>query len=123
MEAELVSFMTAAYGQHKETHTEASWPEFLSQFSYMLNHHLLRYAAEAADVRHVRGAYYDASESVAQLLEVEKRLRERAAREAEERRRGDERQPEDPGEPLRQTRGGILLPGHIEYRGSKQLKH
>jgi len=122
MEAKVVSVITAAYEQYQETHTETSWPDFLSNSGYMFNHYLLRSAAESGEARRAAGAYYDASGTVAKLREAEKRLRERAAREAEERRREEERPTEESVEPLRQTRGGIFLPGHVQYKGSRELK-
>jgi len=122
METGLASFMAAAYQQHRETHTQASWPDFLSSSGYMFNHYLLRSAVEAGEARRVGGAYYDASGTVEKLKEAEKRRQERAAQEAEERRKAEQRPTEEEGIPLRQTQGGILLPGYVQYRGSRELK-
>jgi len=122
LEAELSSFLVTAYEQYQEIHAHTSWPDFLSNSGYMFNHYLLRAAAEATGARRIVGVYYDASGASEKLREAEKRLRERAAREAEERRGEEQRPEEEQGPPLRQTRGGILLPGHIQYKGSRQLK-
>ena len=121
METELVSFITGAYEQYRETRAQASWPDFLSNSGYMFNHYLLRAAAEAG-TRHATGAYYDATHTVEKLMEAEKRRREQAARKAEERMKEEQRLTEEEGESLRQTRGGILLPGYVQYKGSRELK-
>jgi hypothetical protein len=122
METGLSSFMRQAYAQHQTTHLQATWAEFLSDFGYLFNHYLLRAAAEAGAVRLARGAYYDASETMAKLAEVEKALRERKAKEATKRLQEEQRRTKEEPEPLRQTRGGILLPGHVQYKGSKEQK-
>jgi hypothetical protein len=122
LEAELVAFIIKAHGQYQEAHPQASWPDFLSNSGYMFNHYLLRSAAEAVGGRRTAGAYYDASGTVEELREAERRLRERAARETEERRREEQRPTQEEVEPLRQTQGGILLPRHVQYKGSKELK-
>jgi hypothetical protein len=122
MEAELVAFIIKAHGQYQEAHAQASWPGFLSDAGYMFNHHLLLSAAEEAGGRRAAGAYYDASGTVGKLREAERRLRERAAREAEERRKEEQPPAQEEVEPMRQTQGGILLPGHVQYKGSKELK-
>jgi hypothetical protein len=72
----------------------------------------------------MRASYYDASDTVDKLREAEQRLREKAAQRAEElrREREEQEQPEEPETPVRKTRGGILLPGHVEYKGSTKLK-
>ena len=121
-EAGLMAFISQAYRHCQETQTQMTWSDFLSNYGYLFNHYLLRAAAEAGAVRHARGAYYDAWGTVTKLGEAEKRLRERAAREAERRRREEQPQTEEPDESLRQTRGGILLPGYVQYKGSKQRK-
>ena len=121
-EAELNSFMRQAYMQHRQTHPQATWPEFLSEFGYLLNHYLLRAAAEAESGRLTRGAHYDASGTIAKLAEVEKVLRERKAKEATKRLQEEQRHTKEEAESLRQTRGGILLPGHVQYKGSKERK-
>lgn len=122
MEADLTAFITMAQRQYQEAHAQESWADFLSHSSYLFNHYLLRSAAEAVGGQRAGGAYYDASGAVEKLREAERRLRERAEREAEERRKEEQHQTEEEGEPLRQTRGGILLPGHVQYKGSRELK-
>ncbi len=117
----LLAFMGKAYAQYQGVQTQPSWPDFLSRHGYLFNHYLLRTAAEAGALRHAAGKYYDAWTTVTQLGEVERHLRERAEREAEQRRREERNQEEEPGESLRQTRGGILLPGYIQYEGSQDL--
>jgi hypothetical protein len=61
---------------------------------------------------------------VEKLHEAEKRLREQAAKKAEELRKAESasRPAKEKGEPLRQTHGGILLPGHVHYKGSKEVE-
>ena len=122
LEPELVSFISKARKQHLETHTYTSWSDFLSNLGYMFNHYLLRAAAEAERPTPTAGAYYDASRTVEQLRQAEGRLRERAAREADERRREEKPPTQEDVESLRQTRGGIFLPGNVHYKGSKDLK-
>jgi hypothetical protein len=118
----MLAFMGKAYKQYQDAQTHPSWPDFLSRQGYLFNHYLLRTAAEAGAQRHAAGKYYDAWATVTKLGEVERRLRERAAREAEQRRMEEQQQEEQPDESLRRTRGGILLPGYIEYEGSRDLK-
>jgi hypothetical protein len=122
VEANLISPMTRAYEQYRERYVEASLPEFLSRSSYLMNHELLRLGAETGGVRKGRGQYYDASDTVEQLREAERRLRERATQRAEEMEREREQPDEEEEMSLRKTRGGILLPGHVEYKGSIELK-
>jgi len=123
VEANLVSQMTRAYGQYRERYTEASWPEFLSRSSYLMNHELLRLGTETGGTQKGRAQYYDASDAVEQLQEAERRLREKAAQRAAELERELEQPDEEEEEvPLRKTRGGILLPGHVNYKGSTELK-
>ena len=122
LEADLASYMTSAYEQHKQRYPEALWPDFLSQSSYILNHQLLKHAAEGRKPVRVGAAYYDASRTVEALREAERRLREQAARQAEERRKEQERRPQDKEPPIKQTQGGILLPGSVEYRDRAQRK-
>jgi hypothetical protein len=117
----LLAFMSKAYVQYQDVQTQPSWPDFLSKHGYLFTHYLLRTAAEAGGPRHAVGKYYDAWTSVAQLAEVERHQRDRADRGAMQRRAEEQRQEEEPGESLRQTRGGILLPGYIQYEGSKDL--
>jgi hypothetical protein len=124
MESDLVSFVTHGYKQYQDTHSAASWPDFLSNSGYMFNHCLLKSAAEAGKSRYANRAYYDAFPTVEKLHEAEKRLREQAAKKAEELRKAESasRPAEEKGEPLRQTHGGILLPGHVHYKGSKEVE-
>ncbi len=118
----LVSFMRAAYARHQEANATASWSDFLSHNGYLSNHHLLRQVSESGAGRHFGAVYYDASRTVERLREVEHRLREEAVKRAEEARRSKQGQEPSEGSTLRQTRGGILLPGDVKYRGSKILK-
>jgi hypothetical protein len=124
MESDLVSFVTYGYKQYQETHSAASWPDFLSNSGYMFNHCLLKSAAAAGKSRYTNKAYYDAFRTVEKLREAEKRLREQAAKKAEELRKAEPalRPAEEREEPLRQTQGGILLPGHVHYKGSKGVE-
>jgi hypothetical protein len=122
LEADLVSPMTTAYEQYRERHAEASWPEFMSQSAYLLNHQLLRLGAQTIDAPKRPNMYYDASETVEKLREAERRVRDKVVQRAEELQREQEQQPEDQGTPLRKTRGGILLPGSVNYKGSTELK-
>jgi len=121
MEDPLRQFIQTGYQSYRETHSEASWAQFLSVSGYMFNHYLLRSAAEAAQARQHRGAYYDAFPTLEKLREVETRLRELAARQARERSKAKQAPAEEKGEALRQTKGGILLPGHVQYKGSKEV--
>jgi len=122
-EPDLVALMTRAYEQYRELHAQASWPEFLSHSAYLMNHELLRLGAETAGTRTMPAGYYDASDTVENLREAERRLHEQAAQRAEElqREREVDQAPEEKI-PLRKTRGGILLPGHVEYEDSTKLK-
>lgn len=122
VEAEFISFVRNAHRQYQEMHLEASWADFLSTSGYLLNHCLLRLALQAGKPRATGAPYYDGAKTVQGLAEVEKRVRERAAKEAKERRKSEQRPSQPEEEALRQTRGGILLPGHVKYRGSKELK-
>jgi len=129
MEAGFVSFVRHAYRLHQETHPGASWADFLSDSGYLLNHNLLRLALQAGKPRGTAAPYYDGAKTIQTLAEAEKRVREQAAKEARERQRLHQTpsQPQalrPPGEEeaLRQTRGGILLPEHVKYRGSKEVK-
>jgi len=123
MEGDLVSFVTYGYKQYQDTHSAASWPDFLSNSGYMFNHCLLKSAAEVGKSSHTNKAYYDAFRTVEKLREAEKRLREQAAQKAEELRKAEPalRPTEEKKEPLRQTQGGILLPGHVHYKGTKEV--
>jgi hypothetical protein len=122
VEVDLVSPLMRAYEQHRERYVEASWPSFLSQSAYLLNHQLLRLGAETVGAKKSRAQYYDATDTVEQLREAERRLREKAERRAEELEREQGQQDEEEEVSLRKTRGGILLPGHVEYKGSIELK-
>nr|MBC7244590.1 SEC-C domain-containing protein [Chloroflexota bacterium] len=121
LENGLTSFMKEGYIQYKETQPQALWSEFLSLNGYMFNHYLLRSAAIAGKMQHASKAYYDAYATLERLREVEKRLQEKAAR--KERLFGPTQPSEEKeSEPLRQTKGGILLPGYVHYKGSKEVK-
>lgn len=121
MEKELVSFVSYGYKQYRETHSSASWPDFLSSSGYIFNHCLLKSAAGAGGPRYSNQAYYDAFPTVEKLREAEGRLREQAAKRAHELRKAEQGPTEEREETLRQTQGGILLPGHVHYKGSKQV--
>ncbi len=121
-EAGLAYFVTLGYRQHWEMHSTASWPEFLSEFGYLFNHYLLKSAAEAGKTRYSGRAYYDAFRTVEKLRDAEKRLREMAAKRAAELRKAEQPATEDKADALRQTKGGILLPGHVHYKGSKEVE-
>ena len=123
MEHELVAFVTHGYRQYQETRSAASWADYLSNSGYVFNHCLLKSAAEAGKSRYAGKAYYDAFRTVDNLRQAETRLRERAAKKAEELRKAEPalRAAEEKGEALQQTKGGILLPGHVHYKGSKEV--
>jgi hypothetical protein len=122
MEAELVSFVEKAYEQYQATHIDKSWPDFLSNSGYLFNHYLLRSAAEEGEALPAGSAYYDASRTVQTLREVERRLRDQAARAAEEKQTEEEHlEEEKEGTPLRRTQGGVLLPGYVHYKDDKGL--
>ncbi len=118
----LVSFMGRAYGQYEDTELQPSWPDFLSKHGYLFNHYVLRMAAEARTSAHAAGKYYDGRATIEVLRKAERQVRARALQELEVQQREEERQVEEPGAPVRETRGGILLPGHVEYKGSKERK-
>lgn len=120
MEAGIVEFMTRGYSQYRETHLSASWPDFLSHSGYLLNHYLLKSAAEAGRARYAGRVYYDAYRTVEALQETKRRLLEQATKRAEELRRAQQPGTEPKGDTLRQTKGGVLLPGHVRYKGSKE---
>jgi predicted trehalose synthase len=87
----------------------------------MFNHCMLKSAAEVGKPRYTNKAYYDAFRTVEKLREAEQRLREQAAKKAEELRKAGQPPTEEKQEPLRQSQGGILLPGHVHYKGSKEV--
>jgi hypothetical protein len=118
----LATFARSAYEEYRQTHLQASWPAFLSERGYSFNHYLLKSAGEAGQPRALSGTYYDAFRSLERLGAVEKRLRERAAKEMEKQRPAKERPEQKKTEPMRQTRGGILLPEHVDYKGSRAAK-
>lgn len=118
----LVSLMGKAYGRYEETHLRAAWPDFLSKHGYMFNHYLLRVAAEASTAGRAAGKYYDGRDTMEVLRKAERQVRARALQELEQREMEEDLEVEEPGPPLRETRGGILLPGHVEYKGSKERK-
>jgi len=122
VEAGFVSFVHNAYRQYQETHPETSWVEFLSTSGYLLNHYLLRLALEEGKPRAAGAPYYDGAKTMQGLAEAEKRARERAAREARERQKLEQHPSQPEEETLRQTRGGLLLPGNVKYRGSREIK-
>ena len=120
LEAELVSLAQGACRDYREAHVRATWPDFLSNNGYMFNHSFLRSAAEAGTVRRFAGAYYDASGTVQKLQEVEKRLREHAARRVVERQRAEQPTAEASDTHRQQTQGGVFLPGHVQYGGASK---
>jgi hypothetical protein len=138
MEEGLSSFIRQTFVRHRQAYAQTTWPGFLSEFGYLFNHYLLKAAAEAEPGRSARGAYHDASESMVKLAEVERVLRERRAKEAAKRRQEEQQRPGAGAESLRspfdkaqgraqdialrQTRGGILLPEYVQYKGSKERK-
>jgi len=124
-EAELAARARTSYRQYEEMAAQATWPEFLSNQGYILNHHILRIAARAGAKDATYGAYYNARDTVTAFGEAEKRLQERttaevAKRQAAKRQREDHRVKPRSEESLRKTRGGILLPGHVEYGDSER---
>lgn len=120
LEAELVSLAQAACRDYCETHVRATWLDFLSNNGYVFNHYLLRSAADVGRVRRTAGPYYDASGTVQKLQEVEKRLREHAARRVVERQRAEQPTAETDDTHRQQTQGGIFLPGHVQYGGGSK---
>ncbi len=118
----LVSFIRRAYGQYEDTELQPFWPDFLSKHGYMFNHYVLRMAAEADAAKHAAGKYYDGRGTIEVLRQVERHVRARALQELEEQQREEEPQTDEPGVPVRETRGGILLPGYVEYKGSRERK-
>jgi hypothetical protein len=122
VESGLVSFIRGTYAYYRERHVEAAWPDYLSDSGYVLNHYLLKSVAESAPRRRTTGAYYDASSTVDRLREVGKRLREQAAKQAQGRERPSEQEADEEGVALKQTSGGILLPGHVEHEDGQKSK-
>lgn len=117
------AFMDQAYAQIRETRVDTSYTEFLSTSGYLFNHYLLRYAAENV-ANQSAGPYYDV-QAVLQILErVTQQLRERAAKELEQRRRAAEQQAQQQQAPeaqdIKRTQGGILLPGHVDYKRGRK---
>jgi len=121
MEAGLVSFEQEAYRDYCERHIQATWPDFLSNTGYLFNHYLLRSAAESGSARRAAGLYYDASDTVQRLQEVERQLRERAARRVAEQQRAEQPEAEEEAS-WRRTQGGVLLPGYVQYEGGRKSK-
>ncbi len=119
---ELAALAKRAFLDYGQTHAQSAWAAFLSGYGYIFNHHLLKLAAETGGHRRSSGAYYDGFRTVEKLREVEKRLREHAASELKKQRQAQENPPEKPTELQRQTRGGILLPEHVKYKGSRGVK-
>jgi hypothetical protein len=85
----------------------------------MFNHNLLRITAEASTAEHAAGKYYDGRDTIEVLRKTERQVRARGLQELEQRQRHDQRPVEEPDPSVRKTRGGILLPGHVEYKSSK----
>lgn len=122
MEEGFSTFVKEGYKQYQEIHPQAPWPEFLSHYGYMFNHYLLRSAAVTGKAQYASKVYYDPYETLERLREAEQRQQERVTLQAEK-QWGDTVPPEEEtGEPLRQTKGGILLPGYVHYKGSKEVK-
>ncbi|MGQ9493691.1 MAG: SEC-C metal-binding domain-containing protein [Anaerolineae bacterium] len=121
MEGELSSFIKESYEQYRQTVLQATWPEFLSNHGYLLNHYLLRSAAAAGERQYASRMYYDAHGTLERLRAVERKLQEKLVM-ATERRWSEEHPSEETSEPLRQTSGGILLPGYVQYKGSKEIR-
>jgi len=114
----LTSFAREGYRQYRETHSLASWPEFLSNSGYIFNHYLLKAAAEARQPRVGKHAYYDAFATLSRLSQAESELREERARRASLMHQERGKKPtEEPA--IRQTKGGLLLPGNVSYKGSQ----
>ena len=118
----LVAFARRAFAEYQQTHSQVSWAAFLSELGYTFNHYLLKVAGETGEARAPSGQYYDASRSLERLRAVEQRLREHTALEQEKRRQAGERPEQQRVEPMRQTRGGILLPQNVKYRGRREVK-
>jgi hypothetical protein len=120
-EAGLADFVCRAYKRHLETHIDASWPQFLSEHGYAFNHYLLRQAAEAGAVQNAAERHYDAWKTVEALREAEKHIREQAAKGLMAQEGAEKSRRHKAGDSLRQTQGGILLPGHIQYSRSREI--
>ncbi len=122
LKAGLMDVARRAFTEYGQTHAEGQWAKFLSAYGYIFNHALLKMATEAGGPRRASPAYYDGFRTMERLREVERRLREQAAKEWQKQRLAQERQTEKQEEPVHQTRGGILLPKHVQYRGSRKVK-
>ena len=122
LKTDMVDLARRAFAEYEQTHAEAHWAGFLSSFGYIFNHRLLKLAAETGGPRRISGAYYDGFDTVGKLREAERRLREQAARQLKKQRLAQEKPTEKPAELLHQTRGGILLPEHVQYKGSRKVK-
>jgi len=120
IEGGLVTFARRAYEQYQEMHAQASWPDFLSHSGYIFNHYLLKFAAEGREPGYATAAYYNASQTVKKLMEVEKRLREQVIKETRALPSTQQNLPTKEGETVRRTRGGILLPGYVQYKGIQE---
>ena len=114
----LVTFVKEGYSQYRETHSLASWPEFLSHSGYIINHFLLKTAAEAGQLRANRRGYYDAFATVTRLSQAQTELREERARRAKLMQQEQDKRPA-PEPAIKQTKGGLLLPGSVSYKGNQ----
>lgn len=114
----LTSFAREGYQQYCEMHASASWSEFLSTSGYIFNHYLLKAAAEAGHSRTDKHGYYDAFPTMTRLHKAQTELREEQARRARLfEQKQDSRHTDEPV--IRQTQGGLLLPGNAHYEGNK----
>lgn len=114
----LASFVKGAYQQYRETHTSASWSEFLSASGYIFNHYLLKTAAEPGQPRTGKHGYYDAFATMTRLNKAQTEMHEERARRA--RLIQQEQDSRHKAEPvIKQTKGGLLLPGNVSYKGSQ----
>jgi len=116
MEASFAAFVRLGYSHHQETHSENSWPGFLSSSGYILNHYMLKAAVEPGRARPAKRAYYDALSTVEKLHQAESELREEMAKRAGLVRKGQGMNTETQESSIRQTTGGVLLPGNVHYK-------
>jgi hypothetical protein len=114
----LAAFAREGYRQYRDIHSLASWPEFLSASGYIFNHYLLKAAAEAGQPRASKPGYYDAYPTVTRLSEAESHAREERVHRARLMQQEQDKRPA--AEPaVRQTKGGLLLPGNVSYKGGQ----
>ena len=112
----LASFVREGYRQYCETHSLAAWPEFLSASGYVFNHYLLRIAAEAGRSQATKHGYYDAFATLTRLNQAQSELREERAQKAGlTQQEQDKRRAAQPA--MKQTKGGLLLPANVNYKG------